>query len=295
VTSPTLGRAGARVGGLLREAGQRLRDAGIATARQDAELLLAQALGTTRLVLQIDADREIKPAALAGFERLLARRAGHEPLQYLLGVEEFMGLRIAVGPGVFIPRPETEVLVERALAGLSGTGGPALDLCAGSGVVACALAARRPDLAVWAVERSPRAARFARANVDDLGLADRVRVLEGDLFAPLTGLDLGGRCDVVVANPPYLARPTLAALPAEVRDWEPASALDGGPDGLAVVARILAEAPRFVRPGGRVLLEIGHDQAARLRGRLAADPRYARPVVHRDLAGHERVLEVGVR
>jgi release factor glutamine methyltransferase len=296
VTPPTLRCAGARVGGLLRQAGQRLRDAGLATARQDAELLLARVLSTSRLAIQVEPDREIDPVALAGFERLLARRAGHEPLQYLLGVEEFMGLRIRVGPGVFIPRPETELLVERALACLPGTPGlVALDLCAGAGGVACAMAARRRDLFVWAVERSPRAARFARTNVDDLGLAARVHLLEGDLFTPLTGLDLAGRCDAVVANPPYLARPTLATLPPEVRDWEPAPALDGGPDGLAVVARILAEAPRFARPGGRVLLEIGHDQAERLRRRLAADPRYERPVFHRDLAGHERVLEAGVR
>jgi len=293
VTPPTLCRAGARVGGLLREAERRLRDASIATARQDAELLLARVLGTTRLALHVEPDREIEPSALAGFQALLARRAGHEPLQYLLGAEEFLGLRIAVGPGVFIPRPETEVLVERALAVLPEAPGVALDLCAGSGVVACALAARRPDLTVWAVELSPLAARFARANVEGLGLAGRVHVLEGDLFAPLA--DLAERCDLVVANPPYLARPTLAALPAEVRDWEPAPALDGGPDGLAVATRILDEAPGFTPPGGRVLLEIGHDQAERLRARLSSDPRYRPPGFHRDLAGYERVLDVEVR
>jgi release factor glutamine methyltransferase len=295
VTAPTLCRAGARVGGLLREAERRLRDASIATARQDAELLLARVLGTTRLALHVEPDREIEPSAIAGFEALLARRAGHEPLQYLLGAEEFLGLRIAVGPGVFIPRPETELLVERALAVLPKTPGVALDLCAGSGVVACALAARRPDLTVWAIELSPVAARFARANVECLGLAGRVRVLEGDLFAPLARLDLARRCDLVVANPPYLARPTLATLPAEVREWEPAPALDGGPDGLAVATRILDEAPGFTRPGGRVLLEIGHDQAGRLRDRLSAEPRYRPPGFHRDLAGYERVLDVEVR
>jgi release factor glutamine methyltransferase len=295
VTPLALCRAGARVGGLLREAEQRLRDAGIATARQDAELLLARVLGTRRVTLQIEPDRAIPPVALAGFEGLLARRAGHEPLQYLLGVEEFMGLRIAVGHGVFIPRPETELLVERALAALPDAPGVALDLCAGSGVVACTLAARRRDLTVWAVELAPLAARFARANVDDLGLAGRVHVLEGDLFLSLAGLDLAGRADVVVANPPYLARPTLAALPAEVHDWEPALALDGGPDGLAVVSRILDGAPGFARPGGRVLLEIGHDQAERLRARLAGDPRYGPPRFCRDLLGYERVLDVEVR
>ncbi len=295
MTRPALHLVGATVGGVLREAGHRLREAGIATARQDAELLLAGVLDTPRLALYLEPERGIEPAAVARFEALVARRAGHEPLQYLLGVEDFRGLRIAVGPGVFIPRPETELLVERALAGGVDGRGVALDLCAGSGVVACALAARRPGLTVWAVELSSEAARFARVNVKRLGLADRVTVLEGDLFAPLAGLGLSRHCDLVVANPPYLARPALAALPAEVRDWEPTQALDGGPDGLAVATRILSEAPGFARAGGRVLLEVGDDHADRLRVRLAADPRYGAPVFHRDLRGCERVLEVPVR
>ncbi|MBI4012094.1 MAG: peptide chain release factor N(5)-glutamine methyltransferase [Candidatus Rokubacteria bacterium] len=286
---------GARVGAVLREAAGRLRDAGIATARQDAELLLARVLDATRLALHLAPAREVEPAALARFERLLARRAGHEPLQYVLGEDEFLGLRIEVGPGVFIPRPETELLVERALAGCPDGPVLALDLCAGSGVVACVLAARRPRLVVRAVELSPEAAGWARANVTRLGLADRVTVLEGDLFGPLGGLELAGRADLVVANPPYLAHPTLPALPEEVRGWEPALALDGGPDGSTVIERILAEAPRFARPKGRLLLEIGHDHAGALRERLAADDRYGPPVFYRDLLGYERVLEVEVR
>jgi release factor glutamine methyltransferase len=285
----------ARIGAVLREAAGRLREAGIATAGQDAELLLARVLAATRLALHLAPERPIEPAALGCFEALLARRAAHEPLQYLLGAEEFLGLAIAVGPGVFVPRPETELLVERALAALPDGPGVALDLCTGSGAVACALAARRPELRVWAVELSPEAAGWARANVDRLGLTGRVLVREGDLFAALADLDLAGRAHVVVANPPYLPGPTLGALPAEVRDWEPALALDGGLDGLAVIARILAGAPPFVRPGGRLLLEIGHDHAGPLRARLAADPRYGPPVFHRDFLGYERVLEVPVR
>lgn len=290
----TVDRDAARVGAMLREAMARLRAAGIATARPDAELLLAHVLDATRLALHLAPDRPLDAGALARFEGLLARRADHEPLQYLLGAEEFRGLRIAVGPGVFIPRPETELLVERALAACPAGPAVAVDLCAGSGVVACALARERPRLAVWAVELSPEAARWARANVERLGFAARVTVLEGDLFVPLAGRGLDRACDLVAANPPYIARPALATLPAEVRNWEPPLALDGGPDGLAVIMRILAEVPAFVRPGGRVLLEVGHDHAAGLRARLAGDARYGAAAFHRDLLGYERALEVEV-
>jgi release factor glutamine methyltransferase len=284
----------ATVGAVLRDAAARLRAASIATARQDAELLVARVLGTTRLALHLAPDQPAGGAAVVEIDSLVARRAHHEPLQYLLGAEEFAGLRLAVGPGVFIPRPETELLVERALARCPAGPAALLDLCTGSGAVACALAAGRPEARVWAVELDPAAAGWARANVADQGLARRVTVLEGDLFGPLAGLGLAGRADLVVANPPYIARPALAGLPSEVRDWEPTLALDGGADGLALVGRILDEAPAFARPGGAVLLEIGHDHAPSLRARLAGDPRYGPPVFHRDLLGYERVLEVDV-
>jgi release factor glutamine methyltransferase len=283
-----------RTGVVLRATAERLRVAGIATARQDAELLLARVAGTSRLALHLEPGRPLDPEVLDRLEGLIARRTGHEPLQYLLGEAEFLGVSLAVGPGVFIPRPETETLVDRALRGLGHAAATAVDLCAGSGAVACALAVRRPALAVWAVELSRAAAGWARGNVRRLGLTDRVRVLEGDLARPLEGRGLEGRCDLVVANPPYIRSSALAGLPAEVRDFEPALALDGGPDGLATVRRILEQAPRFVRPGGRVLLEVGEDHAAPLGAVLAGSPRYGRPRFHRDLLDCERVLEVEV-
>jgi release factor glutamine methyltransferase len=282
--------AAPRVSQVLRDAVARLRAAGIATARQDAELLLARVLGTTRLALHLEPARQVGPDALGALEALLARRAGHEPLQYVLGSEAFAGVTLTVGPGVFVPRPETELLVERAVTVCPEGPALVLDLCTGSGAVACALAVRRPRCTVWAVELSPVAARWARANVETVGVAGRVRVVEGDLFGPLA--HLAGRADLVVANPPYIADGALPGLPGEVRDWEPALALAGGPDGLAVIHRILADAPRFVRAGGAVLLEIGHDHADRLRAHLTADSRYDAPVFHRDLLGYERVLEV---
>lgn len=277
---------------LLRAATARLRAAGIATARQDAEALLAHVLGTTRLGLYLEPRWRAVPAAAAvAFEALVARRARQEPFQYLVGAAEFCGLRLAVGPGVFIPRPETEGLVEHALAGAPEGPAAVLDLGTGSGAVACALAVRRPAWAVWAVEQAPAAVAWARTNVRQLGLAGRVRVVEGDLFAPLAGLGLEGTVTLIVANPPYLAAGVLPTLPAEIREWEPRGALDGGEDGLALVRRVVAAAPPWLRPGGRLLVEIGEEQEAAVRALAAADGRYGPTVVHPDFRGAPRVLE----
>jgi len=276
----------------LRGATARLAATGLTTARQDAETLLAGVLGTTRLGLHLEPGRTLNPAAAAAFAALLARRAAQEPLQYLLGEVEFGGLRLRVGPGVFIPRPETEELVGHVLAALAGRARRAVDLGTGSGAIACALAARRPALRIWAVERSIGALAWARENVRRLGLAERVTLLAGDLFAPLAGRGLEGACDLVVANPPYLAGPTLFGLPEEVRGWEPRGALDGGPDGLAVVARIVTGAPAWLRPGACLAVEIGADQGAAVRRLAAADSRYGPAAVWRDFTGRERGLLV---
>lgn len=276
---------------VLPAAASRLREAGLVTARQDAEALLARVLGTTRLGLYTTGRAPVPGEALAAFDALVARRARHEPLQYLLGETEFSGLVLAVGPGVFIPRPETEELVQRALALGPGTAATVLDLCTGSGAIACALAARRPHWRVSAVEQARPAAAWARRNVRRLGLDGRVRVLEGDLWAPLAGHVPPGAVDLVVANPPYLAAPLVPALPAEVRDWEPRDAIDGGADGLAVIRRLLREGPAWLRPGGAMLVEIGEEHGPVATALAGADPRYAEVRVHRDFRGQPRVLE----
>jgi release factor glutamine methyltransferase len=285
VAPPTAPTVAALLGG----ATERLAAAGIATARQDAETFLARALGTSRLGLYTTARGSVPDAARGAFEVLLERRARHEPVQYLLGEAEFSGLVLGLGPGVFIPRPETEALVDRALARGLGAA-TVLDLCTGSGAIACVLGARRPTWTVWAVERAAPAAACARANVRRLGLEGRVQVLDGDLFAPLSGRVAAGAADLIVANPPYLARPLLPSLPVEVCDWEPRGALDGGPDGLAVIRRLLAQAPEWLRPGGVLLVEIGEEQGPAVRA-LAAGTPWAAARVHRDLRGCERVLE----
>jgi release factor glutamine methyltransferase len=279
------------VAGTLRAACERLGGAGIATARQDAEALLGRALGRTRLDLYTTSHDPMPDAARAAFEALLVRRARHEPVQYLLGEAEFCGLRLELGPGVFIPRPETEALVDRALALCPPAAAAVVDLCTGSGAIACALGRRRPAWTVWAVEQAAAAADCARANVRRLGLEGRVHVLEGDLFGPLRRPLPRGAVDLVVANPPYLAAPGLPALPVEVRDWEPRAALDGGADGLDVIRRLVGEAPEWLRSGGGLLVEIAEEHGPPARALVRADGRYAEALVRRDFRGCERVLE----
>ena len=257
---------------LLAEGARRLTEAGLPTARQDAEWLLAAVLGVERLALYLEPERALAEADGGRYRALVARRAGHEPLQHLLGYEDFHGLRLRVTPDVLIPRPETEGLVAWALellAGMPADKSPLLaDIGTGSGAIACALATARPDARVLATELSPAALAVAEGNVRALGLADRVRLLAGDLLEPLAAEP--GRLAMIVANAPYLPSGILPSLPREVVAFEPRQALDGGPDGLAVIRRVLSAAPAALRPGGWLVLEIGEDQAATVAGLMDA-------------------------
>jgi release factor glutamine methyltransferase len=280
------------VRGLLERAMSRLAAAGVDTPRADAEWLLADLLGDdSRTSLWLRAPELVSEDIAVAFERRLARRVAREPLQQIVGWTDFRGLRIRVTPDVLVPRPETELLVEWALRSLpahSPRRPLAVDLGTGSGAIACALAHARPDIDVIAVDVSEVAARVARDNVRNLGLGDRVRVAVADLGAAFRPL----QADLVVANPPYLTRATLAALPPEIRDHEPPGALDGGPDGLDLVRRIVRAAPTMVRPGGRLWLEVGGgDQAGAVQRLLARAPGlWPSVVVGSDLAGHDRFI-----
>jgi len=274
---------------LLAEGTRRLALAGLDCARQDALRLMAQALGTDRLTVYVEPRRPVDARAAASFRALVDRRAGHEPVQHILGFEEFCGLKIAVTPDVLIPRPETEGLVERALELLADRPGALVaDIGTGSGAIACALAAARADLEVLAVDQSLGALAVASDNVRALGLASRVRLLAGDLFGPLASL--ADSLDMVVANPPYCPSGVIPTLPAEVERFEPRMALDGGPDGMRVLRRIIAEAPRFLRPGAWLLMEIGEEQAGPLASLMAAEG-FSSIGARRDLRDVERYIE----
>jgi release factor glutamine methyltransferase len=279
----------------LRGATLLLERAGIDTARLDAECLLAQVLGCARWELTLRRERRLGPEAFTRLLALLQRREWREPLAYLTGTREFWSLALTVTPRVLVPRPETETLVEATLAavrrhpGAGGPDGPLLDLCTGSGAVAIALARELPEARLIATDLSRRALRVARGNAERHGVAGRIRFLRGDLWRALEGAVPAGTLKAVVATPPYIPSAEIRALMPEVQ-WEPRVALDGGPDGLTVHRQIIAGAPRFVRAGGLVLLEIGADQGPGVAALFEASDTFEPPRIVTDLAGRDRVV-----
>ena len=281
----------------LREAKKRLRDAGIESAALDAELLLAAAAGLSRTALITHPDREIDGEAAARFESALSRRLGGDCVAYITEYKEFRRLRLAVRPGVLVPRPDTETLVEVAGERLRRQAGypalAALDLCAGSGAVGLALWDEHPGLAVTLAELSPDALSVARQNAEAVkarggGGGGALAVVESDLFAAVTGV-----FDLITANPPYIPRALLAGLPPEVRR-EPRLALDGGEDGLALIRRIIRGAPARLKRGAALLLEAAPEEMDEIE-QLLHGAGFSSCVRYRDLGGAERVIGGEIR
>ena len=262
--------------------------------RLSAELLLAHVLGVPRIKLYTDYERPLAEKDLTAFRGLVKRAGEQEPIAYLTGKGHFFSLEFVVGPGVLIPRPDTETLVENVLQAARNTPGMdsprVLDLCTGSGCIACVIAHRIKAAHVTAIDLSPAAVAIARANVDRLGLADRVTVLEGDLYEPLKDVIDAAPFNAIVANPPYVPSAQIAGLDRNVRDYEPHLALDGGPDGLAIHRRILEHAAYRLVPGGQVYLEIQFDQADAARALLADHPEFDAVRILKDYGGKDRVL-----
>lgn len=263
--------------------------------RADAEILLAHSLGLRRIDLYVQYDKPLTREELARFREMVRRRARREPVAYITGEKEFWSLPLKTTPAVLIPRPETECLVEAALAFLSkdeGTHGKKiLDLGTGSGAIVLALAAERSHDDFVAVDRSPSALAIARENARRHGIAGRIRFLGGDWFEPV------GRAvfDLIVSNPPYIRRKDLETLQPEIRQFEPLSALDGGPDGTDALAHIILTAPRYLRPSGCMLLEIGYDQNLLLEAAVRQAGCYDETAFIKDYGGHDRVLRLRKR
>lgn len=273
----------------LAEAERRLAAAGIDTPRVDAEWLLAGALGIARSRLHAAPDRPMTGETIERYDAWIGRRARREPLQHILGTQAFRDITLRVGADVLVPRPETELLVAWALELLPAPGArPPLvvDVGTGSGCIACALAVERPDLAVVALEASPAAAALARSNGATLGISERVTVVVSDLFSALAPR----RADLIVSNPPYLRRDVIATLASEVKDHEPRLALDGGPDGLSVIRRLVAEAPAWLVRGAPLVLEIGGDDQVAAVMTLMRDVGFTDVTSRRDLAGITRFV-----
>jgi release factor glutamine methyltransferase len=265
---------------LLTGATRRLADAGVSTPRADAELLLAAASGTARTrLLTLDAVPDVVAERFASY---VARRSEREPLQHVVGMAPFRRVELAVGPGVFVPRPETELLIDAVLPALERLERPlVVDLCAGSGALAVAIADELPGARVVAVERAPAALTWLHRNADGRG----VTVVAGDVADETLLNELRGSVDAVVSNPPYV--PGGVAVEPEVRA-DPPEAVFAGPDGLAVLPAVVARAADVLRSGGRLAVEHDDAHGAAVPALLAADGRWTDVADHRDLAGRPR-------
>lgn len=268
---------------LIRETTALFQQAGIPDPAWDSALLLAHLMGRPALNLRLDTDTRLDEATLARYNELRQRRLQRQPLQYLTGVQSFLGRDFHVDERVLIPRPETELLAERAIAWLRQRQHPtALDLCCGSGCIGVSMALDVPGAQVHAADLSVDALAVTRSNAENLGA--RLTLHQGDLFAAVEGLQF----DLIISNPPYIPTAECQALQPEVM-LEPGMALDGGADGYDFYRRIAQEAPAHLLPGGVALLEVGWNQASAVAAGMEA--RGFHVDVHKDLQGIDRMVE----
>lgn len=234
-----------------------LERAGVADARREAGSLLSHAIEKDRTFLISHAEDELRDGDLRRLEEMVARRASGEPAQYITGVQDFYGRSFRVTPDVLIPRPETELLVEAALT-LMNTDSKICDVGSGSGCIAVTLLCERADASAVALDVSEAALEVARQNARTLSVETRIEFVVSDCFSGINAAAY--QFDLVVSNPPYVSADALPGLQREVRDHEPLVALSPGADGLSVIRRLLNDAPRFLRAGGHLIMEIGFDQ-----------------------------------
>jgi release factor glutamine methyltransferase len=282
----------------VRAAGEFLLDTGIDYPLRDAELIVAHCLGISRMNLFRD-DPEIGEDVMALIETSLRRRAQREPLQYIIGYTEFLGLIIRVGPGVLIPRPETELLVEEATKKMRALKTQSsklriLDLCTGSGCIALALAKEFPDADVYGTDTSETAIHCAEENAR-MNAVQNTAFLRGPLFEPVQR-NLGNQTaeasfDLIISNPPYIRTNDIKTLQPEIKDWEPVDALNGGEDGLGFYRTIIPEAKRYLKREGSLIFEIGIDQSEAVR-EIARTSGYEHNAVRKDYAGIERIITI---
>lgn len=285
---------------LVKEGEYRLAKAFCMDAAIDAQELYCFLTGTDKVGLFLRADQEVDEETEAAYMELIKRRAGRIPLQHITGTQEFMGHTFKVNPDVLIPRQDTETLVEEAARTIQKNPGSklgfiqklrgaaeweVLDLCCGSGAIGISLAKICSNIKVTASDISPEAVATAVKNAADLRA--KVKFTEGDMFRP----HKGKKFDMIVSNPPYIRTAMLSILQEEVKDHEPLRALDGGRDGLDFYRIIVKEAADYLKPGGFLMLEIGHDQGEDLRKMLKDDGKYTPAEVIKDLPGKDRVVK----
>ena len=258
--------------------------------RTSAEVLLAHVLGEDRLFLYLNYDRPMETSELTAYRTSIKRRLEGEPNQYIPGLQEFWSLPLRVSPDVLIPRPETEVLVEAVLEFLAKTEPTVdiLDLGTGSGAIAIALARELPTARIVATDLSMAALQLAQENAKSNQVDDKIFFIQGDMFGAIPGGSQ--KFTVVVTNPPYVSDAEILELPREIRDFEPHHALEGGPDGLVVIRRIIAEAPTVLSPAGALIMEMGADQAESVLALVKDSQNYESYRIVKDYSGLDRVL-----
>jgi release factor glutamine methyltransferase len=292
-----------------------LKVAEIEDADKEAEFLVAHYAGCTPAELRLDGDRRLDEEQFRDLSYALRRRYRHEPAQYIVGEQEFYGHRFKVGPGVLIPRPETEALVDELLkyfeADPKNKRAPLiLDLCTGSGALAVTLAKEIPWARLIATDISKAAIKTAEENAAILGVEEAIEFLVGDLFdaikdfkpgatlvkeSELPGKTLDGAFDFVVSNPPYVSTSEFKGLAMEIKDYEPEEALVAGEDGLKYIKKIINGAPEYLRPGAMLLFEIGFGQAPAVKMLFKDSGRYGKVKVKKDLSGIERVVSARLK
>jgi len=278
----------------INNAANLLSTAGITNARLDAEVLLSHIIVKDRVWLITHRDDVLDEKLQRNFADMIQRRTRREPLQHIIGNQEFWGLVFKVSPDVLIPRPETEFIVEAALAIVQdrNTLVRIIDLCTGSGCIAVSLAKELTAARVIATDVSEKALAVARENTRRHGVSEHIRFLLGDLFEPLEELDIRGQMDIIVSNPPYVQAGVLSTLQPEVRDYEPEIALISGPEGTEMAKRIIQRAPEYLKKNGALIMEMGLGQAKALTRMVEATGAYGYSELLKDLAGIERVLIV---
>jgi release factor glutamine methyltransferase len=278
---------------VIAEARRLLEQAGIESAEQEAFWIVEHVLRLPAHHVVADRARLLSPAELVAARGLIKRRVGREPLQYILGTQEFCGLEFDVNQAVLIPRPETELLVDYVAQRIPAERQATIvDVCTGSGCIAVAIARLRPRARVIATDLSTPSLEVARRNAARHAVCERITWLEGDLLEPLAGRGLEGRIDVIVSNPPYISEADWATLQPEVRLFEPRGALVAGPQGTELHERLLQEAGRYLSPGGALIMEIGAGQARAMRRIVDQIPGYRFHRLVYDKAGLERVVIV---
>ena len=275
------------IGSILKWTEQYFGTRGIDSPRLDAEVLLSHVLGKERIYLYVHFDEPLEAPELAAYREYIKQRVARQPVAYIIGRREFMGLSFRVTPAVLVPQPDTEILVQAALDRLAAKPAARIaDIGTGSGAIVLSLLYYRKELQASAVDISADALAVAAENAASLGVAERVMFCEGDLLAPLAGQQFAA----IVSNPPYIPTADIAGLAPEVRTAEPMGALDGGADGLVFYRRLVADAPALLVSDGFLAMEVGIHEAAPVAALAQASGAFARTEVLKDLAGIERVV-----